>query len=79
MFFGGKDKTAGDGQGLQIPFGGYRSMEDCRALQSPSWTVVFPKGRTPLALQLETDARDARNWSPAGAYRADGMLRDTEY
>lgn len=32
-----------------------------------------------LALQLETDSRDARDWSPVGAYRADGMLRNTEY
>ena len=27
-----------------------------------------------LALELETDARDALDWSPGGAYRADGTL-----
>jgi len=30
-----------------------------------------------LALQLETDARDGRDWSPVSAYRADGTLGNT--
>ena len=36
----------------EVPFEGYPCIEGCRDLQSLSWTVVFPKGRTLLPYSL---------------------------
>jgi len=57
---------------MKIPFGGYPSVDDCRDLQSPSYTVGTLSQRTDaLAVQLETPPWDAQGWSPVGTYRVD--------
>ena len=61
--------------------------EDCRydsEVTDPSRTVGptvslcrLSQRTDALALQLETDTRDARDCGPGGAYRADGILENT--
>ena len=57
-----------------------RELPIRRGLKGPTVTLLdgsLSQRTDALALQLETDARDGRDWSPVGAYRADGTLGNT--
>jgi len=74
----------GNGLGLQVTGGDCRYRRGLpigRGLQGPTVTLLsgsLSQRTGALALQPETHAPDARDWSPIGAYRADGTLGITD-